>query len=455
MLFSAHVNALDRETALDVGVAATKLANESPRAPLTCEVISGATSSRRVTLRLGIPVEIGSDPACALVVDDPRVSRKHASIVRNGDGVRLIDTGSKNGTFVGATRVTDVLLGVGSSFRIGNSTLRLSTERLVVLPPSTRTRFGRLIGTSAAIRELFALLELAAASNSTVLIQGESGTGKELAARELHDHSSRAGGPFVVVDCASIPTGLAESALFGHTKGAFTGAVGQRDGAFVKADGGTLFLDEIGELPLDLQPRLLRALESRTVQAVGSDDTRAVDVRVVAATHRDLNQWVRDGRFRFDLYYRLAVVQVLMPALRERPEDTRALVEAFCEERGLAADWQAENAAPLLRYDWPGNVRELRNVLERAWVFAGSRPQPFASLSFQIGEPSRPPVAGDVDTALTYKDAKEKFLAHFDAVYLTRLFEECAGNISEAARRADLTRRHMRELLRRCGLVDG
>ena len=459
MLDCKHV--LEQETILDLGVASAALATGSPRAPLICEALreDAVVGSARVGTE---PLVIGSGDGVGLRLTDPRVSRRHVELRRGEQGVHVADLGSKNGTFLGQARITDAIVTPGASIRIGGTLLRIRSDLLVTLPPSERTRFGRLIGVSRAMRELFALLELAARSEATVLIQGESGTGKELAARELHDHSTRASRPFVIVDCSAIPRELAESTLFGHVKGAFTGAQSQRDGAFVAAHGGTIFLDEIGELPLELQAKLLRVLESRTVQAVGADVARTVDVRVVAATHRDLAAAVRAERFRFDLFYRLAVVQIHLPPLRERPDDVKALVTAFCEERGVAPRFDVPSFAALLQHDWPGNARELRNALERAWVYSGGRPASAEELRFDLGlSLATAPVARGaepapvVDTRLTYKEAKERYLAQFDASYLGSLFRECDGNISETARRAELTRRHTRALLRRAGLLDG
>ena len=242
---------------------------------------------------------------------------------------------------------------------------------------SGKRAFGGLIGSSPSMREIFSLLERVAPTDFTVLIEGESGTGKELVAEAIHASSARAEGPLVVVDCSAIARDLIASELFGHTKGAFTGAAGARKGAFEAARGGTLFLDELGELPLDLQPKLLRALESREVKPVGANDTIKTDVRIVAATNRTLAHEVRAGSFREDLYYRFAVIRVALPPLRERPEDIEPLVEHFLRgARKLTGRESVEisykTMDKLKRHKWPGNVRELKNFVERA-VFARLR----------------------------------------------------------------------------------
>jgi len=299
------------------------------------------------------------------------------------------------------------------------------------------------------MRAAFALLERAAASDATVLIEGETGTGKEGAARGLHDGSTRRSGPFVVVDCGAIPAELLESELFGHERGAFTGASAARAGAFEEADGGTIFLDEIGELPLDLQPKLLRAIEHRQIRRVGSNLHKTVDVRLVAATHRDLRADVNDGRFRPDLYFRLAVVRINLPPLRERPEDIPLLVERIVD--GLVDDPAAR--APLLdgalvtalqRGAWAGNVRELRNHLERCLVLGG--PVPLAAPG---------PVVGAVDGRIPYAEARQRALDEFERRYLEDLLRRHDGKVASAARAAGVNRAYLYRLLQRHGLRGG
>ncbi len=358
---------------------------------------------------------------------------------------------------------------VGARFLVGETKVRVVDDGAPRLPPSTRTRFGGLVGESLVMREVFAVLERAADSAATVLLEGPSGSGKELAARALHDHSRRASkGRFVAFDCSVVSRELLPSALFGHKKGAFTGAVADRAGAFVEAHGGTLFLDEIGELPADSQAQLLRVLEARQVTAVGDDKPRAVDVRVVAATHRDLFQMVQDGRFRLDLLHRLAVVHVRLPPLSHHREDIPALVAALYEGRGEDAGViDGENLALLQGHPFDGNVRELRNILDRSLALAPPEARRFRDLLLWLGpsslsssssslEPSTstaPAQAAEiVDAALPYKDAKERMLMQFDALYLPQLMARFDDNLSRAAAHAGLSRRHLRVLLVRAGL---
>src|SRR5215470_5930980 len=305
-----------------------------------------------------------------VVLADKAVSGTHFEVVVKDDGYHLRDLDSRNGTFVGDLRVREVFLKPGTTFRVGQSDIRFQqTADVVEIALSERDRFDRVIGTSAAMREIFATLEKVAPSELTVLITGETGTGKELIAHGIHNASGRRGKPFVVLDCGAVSKDLIESTLFGHEKGSFTGAIGQHRGVFEQAQGGTIFLDEIGELDLGLQPKLLRVLEQREVKRVGGDRTIKVDVRVLAATNRDLRQMVNAGTFREDLYFRLSVIQVELPPLRERIEDIEKLSGLFLKEigarRNMQMSFSADAVAGLQSHSWPGNVRELRNVIER------------------------------------------------------------------------------------------
>ncbi|MCB9551892.1 MAG: sigma-54 dependent transcriptional regulator [bacterium] len=324
--------------------------------------------------------------------------------------------------------------------------------------PEAPARFGRVIGHSAPMRAIFQHLERIASSELTVLIQGETGTGKELIAHAIHTRSDRRDRPFVVVDCSAIPRDLIESTLFGHERGAFTGAVAQHRGLFEQADGGTIFLDEIGELDIALQPRLLRVLENRELKRVGGDRTLHIDVRVLAATNRDLRQMVDDGRFREDLYYRLGVVPVRLPALRERRADIPLLIDEFLRELdGAARPTLSEDALDaLIAYDWPGNIRQLKNAVIRARSLADGPTLGLADLLITPA-PSAPPAPIDPDADLRcaidarrpFKDAKQDILDAFEAIYLRRLLTAHDGNISACARTAGLTRYHLRELLKK------
>jgi DNA-binding NtrC family response regulator len=327
-------------------------------------------------------------------------------------------------------------------------------------------RFGRLIGHSPAMRRVIGQLARVAASDATVLLLGETGTGKEVAAESLHQESPRARGPFVVVDCGAIPPHLLESELFGHERGAFTGAVRAREGAFQAASGGTIFLDEIGELPRDLQPKLLRALSRRAVKPVGTEAYVEVDVRVIAATNRDLRREVDADRFRGDLYYRLAVVEVRLPPLRERLGDLPLLVEAMLREsRASPAETSRLRSAAVLdrlaRQSWPGNLRELRNALDRALAMgpwepdAETAPELVPELIPELGPDAEPDAAPAVDLSRPFKQARDEWTARFERAYLAALLEHHAGSIRPAARAAGIDRVHLYRLLARHGLGRG
>jgi DNA-binding NtrC family response regulator len=309
-----------------------------------------------------------------------------------------------------------------------------------------------MVGRSVAMRRAFALLERAAASDATVLFRGETGTGKEAAAESIHAESRRAGGPFIVVDCGAIPSELLESELFGHEKGSFTGASSARDGAFLAAHGGTLFLDEIGELDLELQPKLLRALERREVKKVGQNRYIPVDVRVVAATNRDLKEEVNARRFRADLYYRLAVLDVVLPPLRERADDLPMLVEHLLGALGDSAREPGTEfvrspgfLADLQRHRWPGNVRELRNYLERCVALRERAP-------IEDGLSTGAGASPEVDISLDLREARERWTEVFEREYLKRLLDHHRGNVSAAARAAGFDRIHFYRLLWKRGL---
>ncbi len=440
---------ISRETVVKTGVSSAP--GSAPKLWI-CRVVSGPNAQQEVAIGAR-GVTIGADAECDLTLKDPAVSRRHATIRATREGIAIEDLGSTNGTFYRSGRVTSAILPAEATIVIGNTTIRLFTQAMPSVPASPRNRFGGLIGESTIMREVFAVLELASPTEASVIIEGESGTGKELAARSIHDHSARASGPFVIVDCSSVHEQSLESHLFGHRPGAFTGAVGERKGAFVEAHGGTVFLDEIGELSPAAQARLLRAIESRTVQPLGSDRPVEIDVRIVAATNRDLAEMIEDQRFRFDLFHRLAVVHVRMPSLRERPEDIRALVHHFYEGRGVnAGTVDGDNLSQLRGYDWPGNVRELRNVLERAWVLHGEEWPIFCDLALHIRTAFERESHSIDDTSLPFKEAKERWLGHFEKRYIAAVFATCDNNISRAAEHAGINRNHFRKLLNKHGL---
>ncbi|MBA3502993.1 MAG: sigma-54-dependent Fis family transcriptional regulator, partial [Deltaproteobacteria bacterium] len=332
----------------------------------------------------------------------------------------------------------------------GKTALRIEPEAQPLdIAPSQARRFGELVGESLAMREVFAVLERIAGSDATLLVEGETGTGKELVARAVHEASARRRGPFVAVDCGALPENLLESELFGHVRGAFTGAVRDRVGAFETASGGTIFLDELGELPLDLQTRLLGVLERRRVTPLGGETPRPIDVRVVAATNRDLRAQVNQGSFREDLYFRLAVVTVEMPALRARRQDIRIYVERFLDELGARGTFtfDEDTLDRLERNPWRGNVRELRNVIERASALGSG-----AIPSMREEQPVLPAVAAGIDVDVPFKTAKAALVDDFERAYCTKLLEAHAQNITQAARAAELDRVYLLRVLDKHGL---
>lgn len=419
-------------------------------------VTHGPMPGDEVELRLGVPVRVGKDDQATLRILDPAVSRHHFTITAQDDGFLVEDVGSTNGTYVGGIRVERALLVPGSVLRAGGSTLRILPEgKAERLRPSPRTQFGDLLGPSKAMREVFALVERIAPSDVTILLQGETGTGKELAARSIHAHSQRAAGPLVVFDCAAVAPTLIESELFGHSKGAFTGAISAMPGVFERAQGGTVLIDEIGDLPLTLQPRLLRVLDARVIKRLGSTRDRPVDVRVIAATHLDLVKMVRAGHFRDDLYYRLSVVEVILPPLRNRLEDLVPLIQHFLAAAGWPPD--VEVGGPGLElldaHHWPGNVRELRNVIDRAVSLASGPGVPFEALRIEIGRLGRDSIGPVFDPSVPFRQGKAAAIAAFEAEYLGALMERHGGNVSKAARAAEMDRGHLRTLLRQHGLL--
>ncbi|MFC1611387.1 sigma 54-interacting transcriptional regulator [Myxococcota bacterium] len=447
---------LDRETLRDLGVVTNNARAQAVPRNIMCKIISGDDAGRHVTLGPQ-PMSIGADRDCSLPITDPMVSRHHAEAQIVPQGVCVRDLSSTNGTFVNAARITEVVVQPGAVVKVGDTSLQIVSSKTPSVPPSKSHQFGGLVGKSHAMRETFAILELAAPTDVTVLLQGESGTGKEVAANALHDHSERRDGPFVTLDCSAIAESLIESQLFGHVRGAFTGAAQGRKGAFLQAAGGTLFLDEIGELPITSQAKILRAIESKTLTPVGSDAPIAVNTRVVAATHRDLSAMVQDGGFRFDLFHRLSVVHIHIPPLRDRPEDIPTLVSWFYRGRQTEpGEIAGANLDALKTHAWPGNVRELRNTLERAWVLAGPGGIAFCDLKLWLQHEAHTPAhVALIDTTLPFKEAKERWNDAFEQQYLALVFAEYKKNITRTAEHCGLTRRHMRNLLRKHGLSGG
>lgn len=429
-------------------------------------VLDGANEGATTTFEER-KAELGSSPDNDLVLDDAAVSRFHAVIEVDERGYLLKDAGSKNGTFIGGLGIREVYLEDGTIFKLGKTRVQFNvTGEEVEVHFSNKTRFGSMLGQSLAMREIFSLLERVAPTDATVLVEGESGTGKELVAEALHSHSARKDKPFIVVDCSAIPRDLIESELFGHIKGAFTGATGNRKGAFEAAQGGTLFLDELGELDLDLQPKLLRALEKREIKPVGSNDTIKTDVRVIAATNRNLIHEVREGNFREDLYYRFAVIKIDLPPLRDRPEDLPVLVEHFLKSANEMAgrddvDVSYKTMEKLKRHRWPGNVRELKNFVERAVLLTSGDEIETRFLQASEPTPEKPEAAQQsasamadlaIEEGLPFKDAKNRLVEEFEESYWTRLLEGTDGNISKAARIAGVHRKSVEYILKKLDL---
>ncbi len=399
---------------------------------------------------------VGRHETNDLVLADPGVSGVHLELSRDGERVRVRDAGSTNGTWLGGHRIVDVVLAPGAEIVVGGTTLRFDVDGgATAATLSERTSFGELVGVSVAMRELFATLERIAPKTLSVLVQGETGTGKEEVARAIHAASPRAQEPFVVIDATSLPETLAEALLFGYEKGAFTGAAERRAGFFEAANGGTVFIDEIGELPMPLQSKFLRVLERHEIVRVGHHAAVKIDVRVIAATHRDLRHEIEAGRFREDLFFRLGQIRLRLPPLRDRPEDVEVLctklLQTIMPDRHLGVEPAA--LEQLRGQPWPGNARELRNVLARAAALAEGDVIRRADVA---GEGDGFRGTRDERTALDlggkFADAKARALERFESAYLAALMKRCGGNLSRAARDADVARHHLRDLLKKRGL---
>jgi DNA-binding NtrC family response regulator len=388
---------------------------------------------------------VGAGSRCDIVIDDKAVSRSHAEFTLVPEGVLVRDEGSRNGTFYMGQRIASAVLSPGTRLLLGATPLsiELDSEHLTSTSPLPGTLFRGMTGTAPAMLRLFTTISRLDGSLVSVLVLGESGVGKELVARAIHEGSRAGGGPFVAVNCGALSREMVSSALFGHRRGAFTGAVAARKGAFAAAEGGTLFLDEIGELPLDVQPALLRALETGEVLPLGEDTPFKARVRVVAATNRDLTERIRAGLFREDLYFRLAVVALSVPSLRERKEDIPVLARVFARQEGLP-DLEDDVVEDLCARDYAGNVRELRNAV-LAYVALGGVTAPPASV----------PVPVQTDAKVTfdtpYLRQRDAMVDAFTRRYVTALLEHTHGNQSEAARVAGLDRTYLGRLMNKLG----
>jgi transcriptional regulator with PAS, ATPase and Fis domain len=442
----------DRKSGLSgAGRDRTEVLTGGNRRPLVLKkarfvVVKGRDEGKELVLQKA-RVTIGTLSENDLVLTDPTVSRHHAVVEERADGYVLRDLDSTNGTFLDNVRVREGYIAPGSIIRLGETEISFSpVEERVEILRSSADHFGGLIGASAAVQEVFGVLESVAPTDMTVLIQGETGTGKEVAARAVHQHSRRARGPFVVFDCGAVAPNLIESELFGHEKGAFTDAVKSRQGAFELAHGGTLFLDEIGELSLPLQPKLLRALDQREVKRVGADRSVTVDVRVVAATNRDLEKEVKAGRFREDLFYRLSAVSVFIPPLRRRKEDIEAiavhLLRGISSEVGKKITGLSPEAAEALRaYPWPGNVRELRNVLARAAALSTTNRIEARNLFLAQGK-----------RTTTIHGLSGKTLEEIEKAAIHATLKSTSGNKTEAAKALGIAYSTLYEKMKKYGM---
>ncbi len=396
---------------------------------------------------------VGSAPGLALTLHDPTVSRYHTEISRKDDGIWVRDLGSTNGTLAGQIHLNYARVPAGTQLSLGRSMIRVDDGEPLTVELFADSRLGGLYGRSSAMRRLMARLDRVAPAQTSVLLLGETGVGKEVCARAIHDRSPRAEKPFEIVDCGAVLPTLVASELFGHEKGAFTGAEAQHIGAFERANGGTLFIDEIGELPGPLQTALLGALERRQIRRLGGKNTIPVDVRLVAATNRDLRAEINQGTFRLDLYHRLAVVSLEIPPLRERVEDIPLLVQHFLLRAGHGG--QVEDVIPahvmqqLQQHRWPGNVRELRNLVEAALVMGETpplySPGTAATAEYPGGQPS-------AWLNFPYNEARAHAIEDFEATYVRHLLAQTDGNISEAAKKAVMDRSYFMRIMKRHGI---
>ena len=419
-------------------------------------VIKGAQRGTEFVVA-GDTFKVGKAPENDLVLADETVSRVHFEIARDAKGYLVRDLKSTNGTFLDGAEVKEAYLRAGSVIGLGACELKFTPfeERIEILP-SEKEQLGEMVGKSPAMREIFGLVEKIAPTDATVLIEGETGTGKDMIARTLHQLSPRHAAPFIVVDCGAVAGTLIESELFGHEKGSFTGAVTARQGAFELASGGTVFLDELGELSLDLQPKLLRVLEQRELRRVGGTKTIKVDLRVIAATRKDLRSEVEKGKFREDLYFRLNVVPITAPSLRERREDIPLLIDSMLgklAEGPVTLTEQTRQA--LMAHDWPGNVRELRNVIERALALGADPGMLVAPLGATESRGAALRDGIEFEAGMSFRDTKEKWNELFERRYLAWLIKRADGNISKAARDADMDRKYLHKLLRKYGITGG
>ncbi len=417
-----------------------------PRNSATAVIVVDAGTPRERRVRVGTKaIVIGKDVGADIVLDDPTVSRRHCEVRNTAAGVQIKDLGSRNGTVVGGVSVHQGLLFHGSTILIGESKLYFLLEDQKAESELGPSSFGAAVGVSPAMRQVFALLQRIAKTDLSITLIGETGTGKDVLARAVHNASERKARDFIVFDAGAVAPTLIESRLFGHKKGAFTGAITDQQGQFEAANGGTLFLDEIGELSLDLQPKLLRALEQQTIVRLGDANEVPVDVRIIAATNRDLDDHVRQGLFREDLFFRLGVAIVRVPPLRDRPEDIPLLVEAFSQDLPKKITMSDAALAVLQAQRWPGNVRELRNVIALAAAVSESsvlEPRDFLSFGANLHR------AKTVDgLALAGRT-----LDSIEAMAIKQTLANCNNNKTHAAKALGIASSTLYEKLKKYGL---
>lgn len=420
-----------------------------PRPPLAVSIrcLNCPSQPAELSLREGT-VTVGAGSQADLVIDSKTVSRAHLEVSLVEEGVRIRDLGSRNGTFYLGQRVDSATVQPGTRLLLGSAELAIEPDFDASFDGAqVEAGYSGLVGSSPAMQHLFAMLRRLEGSLVSVLITGPSGVGKELVARALHDGSLLRSGPYIVKNCAAMSKELVLSELFGHRRGAFTGALEARVGAFEAAHGGTLFLDEVGELPLDVQPMLLRALESGEVCPVGSNEPKSVRVRVIAATNRDLEEQVREGTFREDLYFRLAVVTLRVPALRERMEDIEPLATHLAQRAGMSS-LPPDVLARFRQHAWPGNVRELRNAVQ-AYAALGN----LLELRQPTADPITSAFASYIDLSRPFQEQKENIGDAFTRAYLVRLLAQTGGNQSEAARISGIERSYLRKLMTKHGVI--
>lgn len=450
---------LDDEDDGESSTAARPIGPPPPRpTSLVLEIIGGPDAGRRVALGSleNMRALIGQSPVCEIRLTDREVSRRHAALELGGPRVRITDLGSTNGTMIQGVSIVDAFLDGGAVVRLGSTAFRVTSTGAgaptAVL--ASATHFGHVVGVSPQMRRLYPLFERLAASSVPVVIEGETGTGKEVLAEALHGAGPRARGPFVVFDCTAVPANLVESELFGHERGAFTGAGAPRKGLLEQADGGTLFIDEIGDLDIALQPKLLRAVERREVRRLGGDRSIRVDARILVATRRDLDREVQAGRFRDDLFHRLAVTRIELPPLRAREGDVVVLARHVCREIG--ADPDTLPAALLARWvdsSWPGNIRELRNAVAR-WVALGDcdgamRDECVDARARETECASRDFLDGVLALRLPLTKSRQQMVDAFERRYVDGMLTAHDGHVGRAAAASGVGRRYFQMLLAR------